>query len=62
MILTAGGPALVHADRLLPHTPDGYGPPQRRAPGRVTVMTPAPTVAALAAGYRPVLHPSAATG
>lgn len=57
------GPALILGDRLLPWTPDGYGPPLRRpGTGRVTVLTPAPTVAVLRAGYRPVLHPSATAG
>lgn len=41
--------------------PEGYGPPAAVAPGReVVVLTPRSTVAALQAGYRPVLHPTAA--
>lgn len=59
---TATGPALILGDRLVPWTPDGYGRPlPRRGAGRATVLTPAPTVAVLRAGYRPVLHPSAST-
>ena len=53
-------PALILGDRLLPWSPSGYGPPNARpASGRVTVLTPAPTVAVLKAGYRPALHLSA---
>lgn len=55
-------PALWWQGQLLPWHPEGYDPPRRppatRAP--VTVLTPRPTVRALAAGYRPRLHPSAA--
>ena len=53
-------PALVLDDRLVPWSAEGYAPARDR-PGRgsATVLTPAPTVAVLAQGYRPVLHPSA---
>ena len=54
-----GGSALVYGDRLLPFAPAGYGPPVKRPDGLVTVLTPRPLVAVLAAGYRPRLHPSA---
>lgn len=55
-----GGPALILGDRLLPWTPGGYGAPlPRPMTGEVEVPTPRPTVATLAAGYRPVLHPMA---
>jgi hypothetical protein len=51
---------LLHASRLFPYAPEGYGAPiPRPLTGTVTVLTPRPTVAALAAGYRPILHPSA---
>ena len=56
-----GGACLFHAGRLFPYTPYGYmapGPAPVR--GAVTVLTPRPMVAVLAAGYRPRLHPSAA--
>lgn len=57
---TATGPSMICDDRLLPWTPDGYGRPlPRPGSGRATVLTPAPAVAVLRAGYRPVLHPSA---
>ena len=55
-----GRPALLLGDSLLPWSPTGYAPPgPRPASGRVTVLTPAPTVATLRTGYRPTLHPSA---
>jgi hypothetical protein len=44
----------------LPWTPEGYRAPRERPSGiEVTVLTPRPIVAVLAAGYRPQLHPSA---
>ncbi len=51
-------PKLVMGDRLYPVTPGGYGPPERRMPGEVTVLTPPTSRAALGGGYRPVFHPS----
>jgi len=53
-----GGPCLLHQGGLYPYAPEGYTAPHA-ARGTVTVLTPAPIVAALAAGYRPALHPSA---
>ena len=52
---------LVDSNRLLPWSPAGYGPPLP-APKRreVEVLTPRSIVAVLSAGYRPMLHPSAA--
>ena len=53
-------PFLVWGGRLLAWTPGGYLDRQARPPGaQVTVITPRATVAVLAAGYRPVLHPTA---
>lgn len=52
-------PCLVRGDTALPWHPAGYGPPRPRPEGVVTVLTPEPTLRALAAGYEPVLHPSA---
>ncbi len=61
MIELGDAPFLVHDGRLLAWAPGGYLDPQARAPeGEVTVITPRATVAVLAAGYRPVVHPSAA--
>ena len=54
-------PYLIENDRLLAWGPAGYGPvlprPRRRD---VEVLTPRSIVAVLSAGYRPMLHPSAA--
>ena len=56
----AGTPWLVHDGRLLAWTPGGYrAGPVEVADGPVTVITPRATVAVLAAGYQPVVHPSA---
>ncbi len=55
-----GAPWLVHDGRLLAWTPGGYRQrPVEVLAGPVTVITPRATVAVLAAGYQPVLHPSA---
>ena len=60
MVDIGGAPCLVHDGRLLAWTPGGYRQRPVEAPGGpVTVITPRATVAVLAAGYRPVLHPSA---
>ena len=61
MVSLDGSPWLVHHGDLLRWTPGGYQ--QRRpaaAAGDVEVVTPRATVAVLAAGYAPVLHPTAA--
>jgi hypothetical protein len=63
MVEVDGAPWLVFGGGLLAWTPGGYR--DRRAAGpatAVTVITPHATVATLAAGYRPVLHPSTGTG
>ena len=53
-------PYLVWEDVLLPWTPTGYEAPiGRPKSGEGVVLTPPSTVAALAHGYRPVLHASA---
>lgn len=57
-----GGPALVLGGGVRPWSFAGYGAPLPRPAGRVTVLTPAPLVAVLAAGYGPVLHGSAVGG
>jgi hypothetical protein len=60
MVDIGGAPWLVHDGRLLAWTPGGYRQRAVEAPGDLaTVITPRATVAVLAAGYRPVLHPSA---
>ena len=52
---------LVLGEQVLPWSFAGYGTPAPRGsfPMTVTVQTPEPTVAALAAGFVPLLHPSA---
>jgi hypothetical protein len=60
-VLTAEGqPALTLGDSLRPWTHFGYGPPVARPKGQARLLTPPMNVAALRAGYRPTLHPSAA--
>lgn len=55
-----GIPHLIGDNTMRPFTPDGYGAPISIPKGRaVTVLTPAPTVKILRAGYRPQLHPTA---
>lgn len=51
-------PHLILGPHAFPYTPAGYLPPIPRPQGEVAVMTPAPLVAVLQAGYRPILHPS----
>ncbi len=48
----ASTPLHVQGDQLYPWHPGGYGPPRARCSGRVSVLTPAPTIAVLRAGYR----------
>lgn len=58
-MVAAGGTALlVSAGRLLEWSPGGYLGTVPAAAAR-EMITPPTTVAALGAGYRPVLHPSA---
>jgi hypothetical protein len=59
MVLIADQPHLIRSGRALPFAPDGYGPPVALPHGDVTVLTPAPSVAVMAAGWQPALHPSA---
>jgi hypothetical protein len=62
-VLEAGRPCLVLGRALLPWSPAGYGPAQRRpVRGQATVITPASFVGILARGWTPVvplIHPSA---
>ena len=61
MVSVEGTPFLVWGGGLLAWTPGGYrSSRQFPAEDAVTVITPRATVAVLAAGYRPVIHPSAA--
>ncbi len=59
MVSVGGSARLVWGDELLGWTPGGYQDREPRPDGPVTVITPRATVAVLAAGYRPVVHPSA---
>jgi hypothetical protein len=60
MISHRGRAALVCGGTLLPWSFDGYGAPEPLSPrARVDLLTPPPVVAVLAAGYRPLVHPSA---
>lgn len=52
---------LLTHDAFLPYTPQGYGAPQRRPTGGLTVLTPPPMWQVLRGGYAPKLHPSAQT-
>ena len=51
--LHGGQPHLLRGEALYPYAPAGYGAPVPRFDGAVTVLTPAPTVAVLRAGYLP---------
>ena len=50
---------ILLGDRLLAWRPQGYGPAKPRPQGSAEVLTPAPMLAAMTAGYRPQLHPTA---
>ncbi|WP_020519588.1 hypothetical protein [Catelliglobosispora koreensis] len=59
MVRHDGEIALVVRERLLPWSLRGYAQPLSLAPATVVeVLTPAASVAVLASGYRPMLHPS----
>ena len=58
-VRVAGHGFLLHGAGMLPYAPAGYGAAVGRVLGQVEVLTPAPTLAVLAARYRPILHPSA---
>jgi hypothetical protein len=61
VIVTQVGAALIAGDAMWPFTPAGYGPPVPPITGKTGVLTPAPVIALLRAGYAPALHPSART-
>ncbi|WP_395678836.1 hypothetical protein [Inquilinus sp.] len=54
-----GGAWLVLGGRIRRWTPSGYAEGRVRPSGPVGLLTPLPSVVVLAAGYRPLLHPSA---
>jgi hypothetical protein len=58
-----GAVGLVAGDTFREWSFTGYGPPTPLAPDTtVELLTPPASVAALRAGYRPLLHPSADLG
>ena len=59
MALIGGTLHLIRPGQAQPWGPDGYGQAAPLPRGPVTVLTPAPIIAVLRAGWRPVLHPSA---
>lgn len=54
-ILWQGRAHLIRDGMALPHAPDGYAPARPLPQGAVTVLTPAPMLAVMAAGWRPAL-------
>jgi hypothetical protein len=58
-VLWEAQPHLVTASGLHPFTPTGYASPEASPAKTLTVLTPAPTLAVLRAGYAPTLHPTA---
>ncbi len=60
VVVLDGVPHLVGAATLQPFGFGGWGPRRSRDGGDVAVLTPPTSVAALAGGFRPTLHPSAA--
>lgn len=58
MILRDSGPALIWHGALHGWTAAGYGPAEPLPKGLQTVLTPAPSLAVLAAGYAPHAHAS----
>gem|GEM_PF-261408 len=61
MIRAGGAPGLLAGGGMLPWTFAGYQAPVPLPPATpVELLTPPATVATIAAGYRPLLHPSAA--
>jgi hypothetical protein len=59
VVVRDGTPHLVGAATLQPFSFAGWGPPVGRAGGTVRVLTPPTSVAALAGGFHPTLHPTA---
>ncbi len=62
VLIRAGGTiGLLHGGQFRPWSFHGYAaPPAAGLPTAADVLTPPSTVAAIAAGYQPVVHPSAA--
>ncbi|HEY1640666.1 MAG TPA: hypothetical protein VGG35_08270 [Streptosporangiaceae bacterium] len=63
MIRSGGTPGLLAGGQLRPWSFAGYAAPSGGVlPDIVEVLTPPSTIAAIAAGYRPLVHPSAVAG
>jgi hypothetical protein len=62
MVRLAGGPGLLAGGQVRPWSFRGYGAPVQADPGIVEVLTPPSIVAAITAGYQPLVHPSALAG
>jgi hypothetical protein len=62
MVRLGGEPGLLIAGQVHPWSFRGYGAPAPAGPGEVEVLTPPSIVAAITAGYQPLVHPSALTG
>jgi hypothetical protein len=63
MVRLAGQPGLLVNGQVRPWSFRGYGAPaQARTAGPVEVLTPPSIVAAITAGYQPLVHPSALAG
>jgi hypothetical protein len=63
MVRYYGSPGLLVGGRVRPWSFAGYGePPGPAVTGPVEVLTPPSVVDAIAAGYRPMVHPSALAG
>ena len=63
MVRAGGTPGLLAGGALLPWTFAGYRAPVPLPPAMpVELLTPPATVAAVAGGYRPLLHPTTAGG
>jgi len=61
MVRFAGTPGLLAGETILPWSFTGYGAPIAVSPAAsVDLLTPPSTAAAIACGYRPLIHPSAA--
>lgn len=59
MVLIDAEVHLLHGGQALRWHPGGYGERRALQDGLVTVLTPAPLVAVMQAGWRPALHPTA---
>jgi hypothetical protein len=62
MVRAGGRVGVLVAGEFRPWAPSGYGPAEPAPAAPVDVLTPPATTAVLAAGYRPLLHPSAGAG